>query len=430
MDSSSPILYALLVFCLFGGGFFAATEIAYASANKIRLKNYAENGDRQAKKALYILNNFDRALTTLLIGNNVMHIGCASLATLLATKLWGKGAVGLTTLVTTVVVFFISEMLPKSYAKSHAERFALGASGPLCFLMKALRPLVFLFSSLSSLLASLFRKDAAEPTVTEDELYDIIETIQEEGSMEPEKGKLVASALEFADFTVQDVLTSRVDMVALDLSSSPEEIMELIQKNKYSRLPVYDDSVDDIVGVLQIRKYLKAVLSSGAPEDLRPLLDKPYFVHKKTRIDDLLQEMSQKKIHLAVVTDDYGGTMGIVTMEDMLEELVGEIWDEDDVVKEEFMPIGGNRYEVSGDLAVIDAFERMGYENFDEEEIEHKTMGAWTLEHFDCIPKEGDTFSYRDLTVVIGKIDNVRITSLTVLFRPPEEGPPGSDAIA
>lgn len=405
--------YVLLFFLILGGGYFAGSEIAYASVNKIRIKNYAEDGDARAKKALYILNNFDKSISTLLVGNNLMHIGAATTATVIATRTWGQGAVAYSTLITTLVVFLVSEMIPKNLAKSRNEDFALAVAESLYVLMKLLTPVVFFFTSISKGVSKLFKKQE-EPTVTEDELYDILETIKEEGSLEAGKSKLISSALEFADVTAQDALTARVDVVAIDIDSTCDEILQTIKEEKYSRLPVYEDNIDHIIGILNIRKFLKVYMKQGNHINLRALLDPPYFVPKTTKIDDLLQEMSRRKLHMAIVNDDYGGTLGIMTVEDILEELVGEIWDEDDEVIEEFIPMGGNRYEVDAEFDVDDAFELMRYENYDKDELWHKTMGSWVLEHFDYVPKEGDCFEYRGVTVTVLTIDNKRITKLLV----------------
>ena len=405
--------YVLLFFLILGGGYFAGSEIAYASVNKIRIKNYAEDGDTRAKKALYILNNFDKSISTLLVGNNLMHIGAATTATVIATRTWGQGAVAYSTLITTLVVFLVSEMIPKNLAKSRNEDFALAVADSLYVLMKLLTPVVFFFTSISKGVSKLFKKQE-EPTVTEDELYDILETIKEEGSLEAGKSKLISSALEFADVTAQDALTARVDVVAIDIDSTCDEILQTIKEEKYSRLPVYEDNIDHIIGILNIRKFLKVYMKQGNHINLRALLDPPYFVPKTTKIDDLLQEMSRRKLHMAIVNDDYGGTLGIMTVEDILEELVGEIWDEDDEVIEEFIPMGGNRYEVDAEFDVDDAFELMHYDNYDKDELWHKTMGSWVLEHFDYVPKEGDCFEYRGVTVTVLTIDNKRITKLLV----------------
>jgi len=405
--------YFLPFFTLLGGGFFAGSEIAYASVNKIRIKNYADNGDIRAKKALYILNNFDKSITTMLVGTNLMHIGTATTATLIATRTWGAGSVAYSTLITTLVVFLFAEMIPKNLAKSQNESFVLAVAGFLYFLIKLLAPVVFFFTAISKGVSKLFKKQE-EPTVTEDELYDILETIREEGSLEAGKSELISSALEFDDITAQDTLTARVDVVAIDVDSTCQEILATIKEEKFSRLPVYENNIDHIIGVLNIRKFLKLYLKQGDHVNLRALLDPPYFVPKTTKIDDLLQEMSRRKLHMAIVNDDYGGTLGIMTVEDILEELVGEIWDEDDEVIEEFVPIGGNRYEVDAEFDVDDAFELMRYNDYDKDEFWQKTMGSWVLEHFDYVPKEGDSFVYNGVTVSVLKIDNKRIVKLLV----------------
>ena len=406
MDSSGSMIYLLLVLLGLGGAYFAAAETAYASMNKIRIRNYADNGMAKAKKALKISNDFDSALITMLIGTNVTHIAFASITTMIATRLWGPQSVPAMTVAATVFVFLFIEMLPKSYAGENSEKLALAFSGSMSLLMKLLRPVSFFFRSISNLVSRLFGAEET-PTVTEEELHDIIDTMEEEGGFEGDKSDLVQSALDFGDTTVQDVFTPRVDMVALDIDSTPDEIMDVIKTHKYSRIPVYRDSIDDIVGILQTRKYLKAYLMQGSvslPEMLSPV----HFVHKKTNIHELLDEMT----HLCVITDDYGGTMGIVTVEDILEELVGEIWDEDDDVVEDIVQKGHDLYEISGDMLAEDAFDAMDME-CDEDELEHRTMGAWALEVLDAIPSVGDSFEKDGLRVTIKQVKSNRITKLT-----------------
>lgn len=256
MDDGSPIGYLISIFLLIlGGAYFAGTEIALASVNRIRMMSHADNGNKRAARVLYILDHFDKALTTLLIGNNIMHIGCASIATLMATKLWGVKAVPATTVVMTVVVFFVSEMVPKRFAKACNERFALAVSGSLLALMKAFTPISFVFSKLSAWVSKPFKKQQEEPTVTEDELYDIIETIAAEGAIDEEKSELVQSALEFSDTTVRDVLTPWEKVVCIPVDAPDEAILSTIRENAHSRLPVVDEEGHPI-GVLLIRKYL------------------------------------------------------------------------------------------------------------------------------------------------------------------------------
>lgn len=330
MDDGSPIGYlvAILAFII-GGAYFAATEIALASVNRIRMMSYADDGNRRAKRVLYILDHFDKALTTILIGNNIMHISCASMATLMATKLWGLSYVTLTTIVTTLAVFLLAEMIPKRFAKANSERFSLAAAGSLMFFMKVLGPLAFVFSAISKFASKPFKKNQEEePTVTEDELYDIIESIPEESGIDEEKAELMQSALEFSDTFVREVLTPWDRVVKLKLNMSGSEAMDVIKGDIHSRLPVIDDDGNP-VGMVQIRKFLKARYKD-ASVCVNDIMDDIHFVNDDIAIDDLLTAMSNDKTHFSVVLDKDGRTIGIVTIEDILEELVGEIYDEDD----------------------------------------------------------------------------------------------------
>ena len=330
MDDGSPIGYlvAILAFII-GGAYFAATEIALASVNRIRMMSYADDGNRRAKRVLYILDHFDKALTTILIGNNIMHISCASMATLMATKLWGLSYVTLTTIVTTLAVFLLAEMIPKRFAKANSERFSLAVAGSLMFFMKVLGPLAFVFSAISKFASKPFKKNQEEePTVTEDELYNIIESIPEESGIDEEKAELMQSALEFSDTFVREVLTPWDRVVKLKLNMSGSEAMEVIKGDIHSRLPVIDDDGNP-VGMVQIRKFLKARYKD-ASVCVNDIMDDIHFVNDDIAIDDLLTAMSNDKTHFSVVLDKDGRTIGIVTIEDILEELVGEIYDEDD----------------------------------------------------------------------------------------------------
>lgn len=335
MDDDSWIQIILLVLLIMGAAYCAASEISYASINKIRLKNYADNGDKRAKKALYIADNFDNALTTLLIGNNVTHIGFASLATLISTELWGMESVKYTTIVSAVLVFLLSEMIPKSYGKANSLKFALAVSGSLCTLMKVLKPIAYFFTLISNGVSRLFPAKEG-PAITEEELYEIIEAANEEGVLDKDKQDLVNSALDFDGISAGDILTRRENIVAVNIDSTKEEIIEIMKKQKYSRLPVYEGSIDNIIGILQVRKFLKLYIKHGE-FDVKGLLLEPHFIRSKAPIDDMLNEMSKKRIHMSIVIDDKGKTLGIVTVEDILEELVGEIWDEDDIVNEELV---------------------------------------------------------------------------------------------
>lgn len=424
MGSDSWLPYVFLAILLLASAYFSCAETAFSSANRIRIKTKAENDSKSAKKAWYILENFDKALSTLLLGNNVVNIGLASLATLVFTNIFGEGSVALTTVVTTVVLFLVGETIPKSIGKDRCDTLSVRFAPSLRFFMWLCSPIVFIISSIAKLVSKLLGSES-DPTVTEEELNIMIESIQEEtensnDAAASENIDLIHSAFEFDDHTAQDVFTPRIDVTALDIESTPEEIVACIKESRHSRLPVYRDTIDDIAGVLSIRKYLKAYYKYGNDTKLEPLLDKPHFVHKAIRIDDLLREMSAMKVHLSIVTDDYGGTMGIVTMEDILEELVGEIWDEDDEVVFDVRSIGGNRWEVMGSVLVTDVFDKIDFEDFDEDELAHITAGGWILENISDDITEGSFFEYKNVTVSVSQMEGRRISRLIFKVNPIE----------
>ena len=414
MDEGSRLSLIIVVILLFCAAYFAITEITFSSVQRVKIKTRADRGDSRAKKALYVLDNFDRAITTILICTNIVHITAATIVTVTVTRLWGVSAVTLSTIITTIVIFFAGEMLPKSIAKKYSERLSLAVAGSLCFFMRIFNPLAKLLSAAGNF-ASRFVKSDPEISVTEEEIYDIIEDMTEEGSLDEERSELISSALQFGSLTVESILTSRVDLAAIDVAKSNEEILEFIRAEKHSRIPVYEGSIDNIIGILQIRKYIKAYLNDKENLDIRTLLDEPYFVHQSTMIDDLLPAMSKGRNNLAVVTDNYGGTLGIVTVEDILEELVGEIWDEDDEVEEPYVMKSENVWDCEAEMTVSDVFELFEYDDPDEnEEFANKLLGEWAYEQFTEIPQIGDSFEYYDIGVTVSEMNHNRILRLTV----------------
>ena len=419
LPDMTPWLVAIVL--LFAAMYFAVTETAIASASRSKIKAAAERGDAKAKRALYVMDNFDRAISTILIGTNIVHISIATIVTVAVTKLWGMSWVSLSTIITTIVVFFAGEMLPKSIAKKYPERFSKLCAGPLIFFMKLFGPLSKLLTAIGQAAAKLVPGEA-ETSVTEDEIYDIIEDMTEEGTLDEEQGDLISSALQFGDVTVESVLTPRVDVAAVDISSSHEAILAYIKDQPHSRLPVYDGSIDNVIGILQIRKFIKAYLRQGNALDIRPLLDEAYFVHHSTNIDELLPIMSRRKLNMAVVTDNYGGTLGIVTVEDILEELVGEIWDEEDVVEEPVVLLPDGSYEVDADQSVSDVLELLGLDDPEEnEELINTLMGEWAYEQFTAIPKPGDSFTYHRVLVTVSSMEHNRILKLNVRLVPEDK---------
>jgi CBS domain containing-hemolysin-like protein len=399
MDTDSWLLLVLLFTFILGGGYFASAETAFASSNIMKLKNKSGNGDRRAKNALYIMEHFEKALSTILIGNNIMHIGTASMSAYLVITLWGAGFVTYSTIVTTVVVFLISEMIPKQFAKDKPEFVALALAGSVRFFMKAFTPVSFIFDCISRLF-----KENSVPTVTEEELYDMVETFVEDGQMDKQRGRLICSAMEFDDTRVMEILTPRVSVVGVEINTSCDEILEIIRNTKFSRLPVYRETMDNIVGILSVRRFIKSYIKNGKETSISELIYEPYFVPKNKRIDDLFREITQSRVHMCVILDDYGGTMGIVTMEDILEELVGEIWDENDKVREDFICLGRNRYSVASGITVDNALRLIGFDDNDEI-LPPVTIGAWAQQNINNIPKKGSFFEYKRLRVSVLQIN-------------------------
>ena len=414
MDEGSRLSLIIVILLLFCAAYFAVSETAFSAVSRVKIKVRADNGETRALRAMSILDDFDNAISTILICTNIVHISAASIVTVTVTRLWGLGRVTLSTIIMTVVIFLLGEMLPKSIAKKYSERFSLAIAGSLCFFMRVFAPLSRLLARLGNFAARFVKADP-ELSVTEDEIYDIIEDMTEEGALNSERGELISSALQFGDTTVESILTSRVDLAAIDVSDPPHEILAFIREQKHSRLPVYEGSIDNIIGILSIREYIKAYLREGGGFSLRSLLHEAYFVHQSTNIDDLLPVMSKKRLNMAIVTDNYGGTLGIVTVEDILEELVGEIWDEDDIVIEPFTSNPDGSFSCDAEMSVCDVFELCEFDDPEEnDEFTNKLLGEWAYEQSAAIPKVGDGFSYHGLIVEVSEMRHNRILRLNV----------------
>lgn len=324
----SIILYLLLIV---GSAYFSGTEISFASVNRIHMMSQADKGNRAAARVLRILENFEEALSVLLIGNNIMNIGCATLSVVIATEVWGTKSVSVATVVTTVVLFIFGEMLPKCFARSCNERFAMAVSASLIFLMKLLKPLSVLFTALSHAVSKPFKqRSEPEVTMTEDELHDIVESISEEDGFDEDTGKLVKSALEFSSATAAEVMVPWEEVLTINASMKTPQILETIQNAKHSRIPIIGRDMS-VKGILHIRRFMKAYIKNRHVV-LASVMDYPYFVKADVMIDDALTQMSNHRRNLAIVKDSSGTVLGILTIEDILEQLVGEIYDEDDAI--------------------------------------------------------------------------------------------------
>lgn len=375
-------------------------ETAFSSVNKIRLKHLAAGGNKTAAKALEIAEHFDKALTTILIGNNIVNILSASLGTIIFTELLGASGVAVATAVMTVLVLVFGEITPKSMAKLNPEKFSMRFAGILRLLIWLFTPVSLLFSLLQKSLAKL-DKGADTPSVTEDELKYIIEEIEDEGVLEEKESDLVRSALEFDEITIEEILVPRVKIVAIEKDDSVEEIMKLFINERYSRLPVYDKTIDNIIGIVNEKDffafYSQPERKSGTIEKL---IHDALYISEMKPISEVMNEMQRTKIHMAIVKDQYGGTSGIVTLEDIIEELVGEIYDENDDIVQSFVKTGSNMYEVMADLSLTDLLEKLELPE-DTIDTESNSVGGWVMELFGRIPEKDETVRSGIFTVTV-----------------------------
>lgn len=412
MDSALIWQCIVIIICIIFSGFFSASETSFTSLNIIRLKNMAQNGNRRAEKTLKLAESYDSVLSTILIGNNIVNIVCASVATLLFSELLGaKVGVPVSTAVITVAVLIFGEVSPKSLAKEHAESFALAVTPILKTLTVILSPLNFLFAQWKKLLNRIFKKKS-DHAVTPEELMTIVDEAQIGGGIDDESSDLIRSAIEFDDIDVFDILTPRVDVIAIERDNTVAEVTKIFTENPHSRLPVYEENIDHVIGVIHEKDFFCA-LQSGA-KTIDSIVKKVAFVSPTMKISDLLRLLQKEKSHMAIVIDEFGGTEGIVTLEDILEELVGDIWDEHDVVIDYFSKIGNNTYDVDCSAAVEDMFDY--FEMSDIGEYDYVTVGGWVMEHLGKIPEVGDKFSYDNIEVTVEAVDGRHAEKIRMVF--------------
>ena len=403
-----PLLYVLLVVLIAMSAFFSSTETAFSSISKIRLKRYEEQGDPRAKTASFIADHFDDTLSAILIGNNIVNIASASIGTVLFTDMVGPElGPGVSTLVMTVVVLIFGEILPKTFAKENPDRMALRAARILAFLMKVLKPLVWFFVLLKTAMMKCVGSHNNLPSVTEEELKYIIEEIEDEGILEQHESELIQSALDFNDITVSEILTPRVDVIGVNRTATIEEVKDLFLTERFSRMPVYDKTIDNIVGVVSSKDFFSAYIRDNH-FSLEDITQDIMFVPPKKLIGELLKDFQHSKDQMAVVIDQYGGTLGIITLEDILEELVGEIWDEDEETESEYTQIGDGVYQASGDARLDDLLEEIAPEIHLEDD-HAMTVSGWILDRTERLPEEGEIFQLDGLTVTVLEVQEQRI---------------------
>ena len=411
MESYSLSLIIIII-CIVMSAYFSATETAFSSLNRIRIKNMAEKGNKKAQLVLRLSENYDSLISTILIGNNIVNIASASLATVLFVKFLGDEAgPSVSTAVTTVVVLIFGEVSPKSIAKESPETFAMFSAPLLNMLVVLLTPFNFLFRQWKKFLSMIF-KSSDDGGITEEELLSIVEEAHQDGGIDEQESMLIRSAIEFTEQEAIDILTPRIDITAVPTTATKEEIAAVFAETAYSRLPLYEDTIDHIVGIIYQKDFHNYVYHTDKPisEIVRPAL----FVHKTKKISILLKELQQQKLHIAVVLDEFGGTIGIITLEDILEELVGEIWDEHDEVSPEIEQKSENECTILGNTNVDKLFETLDIQATDDD-MQTITVNGWVMNHLGRIPAKNDSFEYQGYQFTVLEMDEKRIEKIHII---------------
>lgn len=418
---STVLVFAGIFLCLCLSNFCSASEMAFSSCNVMRLENARDDGSKRAKIAVYITEHFDDALSAILIGNNLANIGASSLASVAVILVTGGDEYAwLATIILTVLVIIFGETMPKISAKKNANRTSLKNAYVVRAMMIIFYPLVWLVVSLIKLLTMGMKPEAADADSDEavEELQSIIETAEDEDVLDEDQSELVQAAIDFSETSAFEVMTARVDVQAIDIDDDWDDILAIIEDAPFTRLPVYEGSIDNVIGILYLNHFLKAMADDGRV-DIRKLLMPPCYVYKTMKLPAVLNTLRKAKQHLAIVSDEYGGTLGVVSMEDVLEQIVGDIWDESDVVEHEVVQREKSEYELDGAMILSDFLELVGL-NEDDVDAESNTVGGWTLEMFGSFPQEGDSFTYRNLTVTVLSMDGRRVERVLVKLAPSE----------
>lgn len=414
----STYIIAIVILTLFSG-LFSATETAYSSSSKIRLKNMANDGNTKASSVLVILDDFDKFLTSVLIGNNIVNIASATISTLLFSLILkgGKGPT-VSTIVITVITLLFGEIAPKSLAKQAPEKFACATVGVVNFFEFVFTPLTIVLKGWTWLVNHFAHIEQDEGDIS-DELITMVDEAEKDGNLEEHESDLISAAIEFNDLDVKDVLTPRVDIVAVNIASSHEQIEKAFRFNSFSRLPVYENTVDNIVGVIHEKDFYELMYHNNKGP-IRRIIKPVIYTSPNTQISTCMKQLQAAKLHMAVVLDEYGGTEGIITLEDIIEELVGEIWDEHDVVEDFYTKVDDYTWMVKGDAEIDDLIDRFGVEEEDEE-FDFITVSGWAIAELHHIPKVNEEFDYKNLHVTITKADQRKVLEVKVEIQKEEE---------
>lgn len=413
---SEPISIIIILICLILSSYFSATETAFSTFNKVRIRTIAEKGKRKAKLVLKLSDNYDGLLSTILIGNNIVNILSASLATMLFTKWLGEGTgPTVSTAVMTIIVLIFGEITPKSIAKEHPEAFTMFAAPFIKLLMVLLAPLNWIFKQWKKLMSLIF-KPKEEESMIEDELISMVEEAEEEGEFDKDESQIIKSAIEFAELEVGDIFTPRVDVTAISNRLTIEEIANVFVEAGYSRIPVYQDDFDNILGILYYKDFY-AKKQQTNDFNIEDLLKPVIYLTKNQKINDVLKDFQKKQLHFGVILDEFGSIAGVVTLEDIIEEIVGEIWDEHDQVENEIVQNSEYEYIVSGKTSIVKLLNILDI----DEEVDSLTVNGWVMEHLNCIPTVNKEFTWNNVNVKVLKMNGKRIGTVKITITPVED---------
>ncbi len=415
MDNDSIFQIVIMIVFLAFSAFFSATETAFTSLNRVVMKTLAADGNKKAERVLRLSENYDKLLTTILVGNNIVNIGLSSIATVFFIQNINKNfGATLSTIVVTIVVLIFGEITPKSVAKENAESFALSVSGAISVFCVVFTPLCYFFSLFKKLASKIFKSKGAI-SATENEILTLVDEAESQGEFGSDESELIRSAIEFNDVEAEDIFTPRVDVVAIEYGASNSEIAKTFSSSGFSRLPIYKESIDNIIGTINEKDFYKRVYNRKTAVD--EIISEPFFIPASMKIPDLLRELQRQKRHIAIITDEYGGTKGIVTMEDILEELVGEIWDEHDDVVHEITKLNENTYSVICSMDFEEFCEYFGLEI----ETEMNSVGGFVMERLGKVPEKGDKFDYENLSITVMETDEKRASLIKVVVSEQEK---------
>mgnify|MGYP003175707136 CR=1 FL=1 len=413
MDNADLGKIILIIVMMIFSALFSSTEMAYSSLNKLRLKNYEAQGNKKASTALKLANKFDDVLTAVLIGNNIVNIAISSVSTLLLVNIFGESGAGISTAVITVLVLIFGEVLPKSYAKKNSEKLALLFAKPLSVLVILFKPAIWVLNKLSSLIVS----GEEAPSVTEDELKYMIDEIEEQGVIEEQESELVKSALEFDEITVDEILIPRVKITGVEINTPIDEIKQLFITEMYSRLPVYEKNLDNIIGIITNKTFFKMLVEGG--NDIKSIIQEVPHIADCKLISEAMLDMQRSKLHFAVVIDQYGGTKGIVTLEDIIEELVGEIYDEEDEIITKIVKLSPNKFEIAGDMNINDMLKQL---DIDENLVHTKynSVAGWMIELMEHLPEKGESVETGNFKLTASEVNEQTVEKVILEILPEE----------